>query len=236
MKKQEFKNIERIVERAAKRSSSSKDIEYIKYLLRELVNNHSIPIDLLNEIPVKAKKIGKTRFDQIYDAYMALMFPNYTESTLERLLGYFKEDNEDIKIWRVILPERFRISQILLRAKSFQEAFALACDYICRTSMWLYHEIPSDITIRIIYMTESALRRFLGIRAMNRRSKRKKFQFKSREFTPKQIQGAVYAGLSPSSSQYSIMKYVEKKDLKIISKSVNRKRISAVESESKRRL
>lgn len=152
-----------------------------------------------------------------------------------KLLGYVP-GGAGTKIWRVVVPERFGITHVLLRAPTFQEAFALACDYACRASLRLYQRIPADLTIRVMFMSEKALRRYLDIRWSNRMRQRKQFQMEGREFTPRQIYGARLVALGrPDDPRYSIARYSESKDLKRLHKERGISRTSAVESESRRK-
>ena len=226
---------QKIIERAVSRSSSPKDAEYVRGMLTELVKNEAIPVNLLKYIPLRAGKIGKTRFDQVYDGCMALLFPEYKESTLQRVLGTVP-DGSATKIFRVMIPDKFGLTHVLLRADSFQQAFALGCDYVCRASVRLFRKIPTDLTIRVEFLSEKALCRFLDTRWYNRAKKRRQMQLKGREFTNKQVNGARLAALGhPKDPQYSIAKYAERKDLMRIRSNLDIVRISAVESESSHR-
>lgn len=222
------------VERCIERVAGPKEATYLRVWLLELVRNHAIPISLLEYLPVSAREAGKTRFDQIYDAAMALVFPGYTKSTLERLLG--PSPRKDVKIWRVILPEKFKVAHVLIRAESFQQAFALGCDYACRTSLRTHGKVPIDMTVRVIYMTERALRRYLDLRWANRTSRRRKLKLEGRELTQRQLNGVrLFALGSSRSPHYSVARYCEHKDLDRIRLSKNLTRESAVESESRKR-
>ena len=162
---------------------------------------------------------------------MALIFPGYTRSTLERLLG--PPINSSIRIWRVILPEKSHITHVLIRAESYPQAFALGCDYACRMSLRLYGKIPTDMTIRVMHMGERALRRYLDLKWSNRTARRRKFQREGREISPRQLRGARLCALgSPKSPLYSIARYCEQKDLDRVRRFKNLARNSAVESES----
>jgi len=200
-------------------------------MLNEVVKNNILPLDLLDYIPLKAKEAQKTRFDQLYDAVMCLAFPEYKENTLERLLG--ASSKSLTKIWRVIIPDKYKISSVLIRADSYPQAFARACDYTCRVSLRIHQRIPNDLTIRVVFMSEKALRRHLDIRWANRVKKRKQLQLEGREFTSKQINGARLIALGdPNDSYHQIIKYSESKDLQRIRESSNKIRISEVESEA----
>ena len=226
--------IQEAVEKCLTRISGPTEASYLRIWLSELVKNRSIPIGLLEYLPAPSKEIGKTRFDQLYDAAIALVFPEYTKSTIERLLGPSPDPN--IKIWRVVLPDRYQITHVLIRAESYAQAFALGCDYTCRMSLRLYGKIPLDMTIRVMYMGERALRRYLDMRWANRTARRRKFKQEGREVSPKQLRGARLCALgSPRSPYYSIARYCEQKDLNRIRLSKNLARESAVESESFRR-
>jgi len=224
--------IKEAVEKCIKRIAGPVEASYLRVWLLEVVRNNAIPISLLEYLPVPAAEVGKTRFDQLYDASMALVYPGYSKETLERLLG--PSPKKGIKIWRVILPEKFKIAHVLIRAESFQKAFALGCDYTCRMSLRLYGKIPTDVTIRVIYMTERALRRYLDLKWANRTSRRRKFKLEGREITQRQINGVrLFALGSTKSPLYSVARYCEKKDLDRVRKSKGLSRESSVETESR---
>lgn len=237
MKKQySQKEISELVDKAVKRSCSPKDESYFRGMIQELIENNSIPVDILNFIPVKAGTAGKTRFDQIYDLCMSLVFPEYKPDTIKKLLGNDKIESKT-KIWRVVIPEKFKLTHVLIRATSFQEAFSLGCDYICRISLRLYKKIPTDLTMRVIFMSEKALRRYLDVRWNNKMSKRNTVKLEGREYTPKQISGARLAALGhPKNPNHSVVRYAEIKDLRRIKKTNLMTRDSMVESESYRSL
>jgi hypothetical protein len=162
---------------------------------------------------------------------MHLTFPEYKESTLERLLGV--PTKSPTKIWRVVIPDKYEVSSVLIRADSYPQAFARACDYACRMSLRIHQRIPNDLTIRVVFMSEKALRRYLDIRWANRVKKRKQFQLEGREFTSKQINGARLVALGdPNDPYHQIIKYSELKDLQRIRESSNKVRVSEVESEA----
>jgi hypothetical protein len=226
------KEVLEAVNKCLDRISTPKDREYFKNLLLELIRNKNIPVDLLDSIPVPANEIGKTRFDQLYDSVLSIIFPNYRPETLRRLLGPNAEIRKSTKIWRAIFPERFRLSHVLLRADSYQQAFALACDYACRMSLRLYQRIPADLTIRIMFTSEKAIRRKLDMRWANRVNKRHQLQLLGRDFSPKEIAGARLAALGkPQSPNFRIAKYAEIKDLNRIYDKYKQIRVSEIESE-----
>lgn len=222
------------IEECVQRIAAQKDAPYFRHMLTELVENHAIPAELLKHIPIPAGEAGKTRFDQLYDAAMSLVFPGYRRETLQRLLGPAEPIRG--KIWRVLLPERFKMTHVLIRARTFQEAFALGCDYACRASLRMFGYIPVDLTIRVVFMSERAIRRMLDIRWANRSHKRMQLKLIGREFTERQIKGASLVALGhPKDTRYSIIKYTEKKDLDRIRQKCGLVRESAVEYESYRR-
>jgi hypothetical protein len=173
------------------------------------------------------------RLGLIHDACMSLAFPDYREETLSALLGSVEPENSETKIWRVIFPEKFKLIHILIRADSFPQAYASACDYACRMSLRMFKKIPSDLTIRVIFMSEKAIRRHLDMRWANRVNRRKKLQLDSREFTDRQISGARLCALGlPTGRDYGIIKYTETQDLRMIKLKKNRSRKSVIEHES----
>jgi hypothetical protein len=226
-------SISAAAEEYAKRVAGPKDFDYFKAMFEELIRNNTIPEDILDFIPEPVSKTGKTRFDQLYDAAMFLVFPSYRKETLTRLIGPNADDNPRVKIWRVMLPDKFGLSHVLIRAATFQEAFSLGCDYACRMSLRLYHKIPTDLTIRIHFVSEKAIRRMLDMRWANRVKRRKQLQLEGREYTPKELLGARLAAIgTPKHASYSIAKYAENKDLKTIRKNLGVVRVSAIESET----
>jgi hypothetical protein len=190
-----------------------------------------VPLDLLKTVPLPAQEAGKTRFDQLYAAAMALVFPDYREETLRRFLGPEEPVGQD-KVWRICFPEKFKIAHVFMRAGSFPQAFALGCDYACRISMRAFGRIPADLTIRVMFVSERALRRFLDMRWAAKTHIRMQLKLVGREFTPRMIQGARLAALGhPDSPMHSIAKYAEMKDLDRVRRSHGLVRRSAVESE-----
>jgi hypothetical protein len=225
-------NIIELISKCLKRISGPKDRSYFKQFLERIVENNVIPIELLETIPKSVISAKKTRFDQIYDTVTYLVFPKYRKETLKKLLGPELEIKDDIKIWRVLLPDKFKISHVLIRANSYQQAFALGCDYACRMSLRMYGKIPTDLTIRVQFVSEKAIRRMLELRWANRVHKRKQLQLIGREYSSKEIVGARLAAVGhPIQSCYSIAKYAENKDLKKLLCKEEILRISSVETE-----
>lgn len=233
-KKKREKSPEERLEKYLKRFTSQKERSYFKLLILEFIKNNTIPLDLIENIPLPAYESGKTMFDQLYDAASYLAFPGYRNETLERLVGPTAEESINTKIWRVILPQSFGLSHVLIRANSYQHAFALGCDYACRMSLRLYGRIPVDLTIRIQFVSEKAIRRMLDMRWANRVKRRKQLQLgEGRIFTHKELTGAKLVALGkPEQPEYSIAKYTEAKDLKNILRKFNIVRVSSVETET----
>jgi hypothetical protein len=223
----------RAIEGAIARMSGKREKEYFRPFLEALIRNNAIPIELLDALPARAADVGKTRFDQLYDAAMSLVFPGYRPETLAKLLGPRAPISSETKIWRVMLPERFGISHVLIRADSFQEAFSSGCDYACRIALRVYKRIPVDLTIRVMFMTEKAIRRRLDMRWANRVNKRKQLQLQARDYTPREIAGARMAALGhPKGQLRSLAKYVEISDIRNIQDLKKITKIVAVESET----
>lgn len=226
------------IEECVKRIATPKEHEYFTTLLTELVENNTIPEELLEFIPVSPQQACKTRFDQLYDAAMFLVFPKYKRETIVRLLGPINGSNKKIrrvKIWRAMFPKEFNLSHVLIRASSFQEAFALGCDYACRLSLRLYKKIPIDLTIRIQFMNEKSIKRILDIRHANKLKRRRQFQFVGRKHSAKEITGAKIVAIGNSRSEkFSIAKFAESKDLQEILSKKSLIRVSAIELETYR--
>jgi hypothetical protein len=217
------------------RLGSEKDKEYFSQMLFDLVKNNSVPLEVFDSLPINSAKSGKTRFDQIYDASMFLATPNYRKETLEALIGEIKDgEEEQIKIWRVVFPAKLQIPSVIIRAKSFQDAFALGCDYGCRVSLRQERKIPIDMTMRVLFMGEKSVRRHLSLRWANRVQKRKQLQLEGREFTFKQVTGARLAALEHKDHpNRSISYYAELKDLARVRTKAGLIRLSSIEHEYK---
>jgi hypothetical protein len=225
-------DVDKRINDCLKKLRCGKDAPYFRSLLEAMIYQGAIPLDLIKTMPLPAQEAGKTRFDQLYAAAMALVFPSYREETLERFLGDVEPVIED-KIWRICFPEKFQISHVFMRAETFQQAFALGCDYACRISLRAFGLVPADLTIRVMFVSERALRRMLDLRWAVKTHKRMQLKLIGREFTPKMIQGARLAALGhPNSPMYSIAKYAEIKDLEKIRRVKGKIRKSLVESES----
>jgi len=224
--------VDQAIEKCLKRFRGASEKQYMASLLKLLLMRNAIPLELLESVPASSKDTGKTRFDQLYDAAISLAFPSYRHETLERLLGPQASITEQTKIWRVVLPPRFKLAHVLIRANSYQEAFALACDYACRASLRVHGKIPTDLTVRVMFVTEKAIRRRLDMRWANRVNKRRQLQLVGRMYSPKEIQGARLAAFGyPSNSNFRLARYVEVKDLGKIRKAKGLVRVSSVESE-----
>jgi hypothetical protein len=224
-------DISKAIEACLQRFTQKKERDYFRSLLTDLIRNNIIPLSLLNTFPVLAVQAGKTRFDQVYDAVMAIAFPGYRIETLQRMLGPAAEIRKDTKIWRAVFPERFGLSHVFLRADDYQHAFALACDYACRVSLQMFRHIPADLTIRVMFVSEKAIRRKLDMRWANRVQKRKLLQLVGRKYSSQEIAGARTAGLGKHSNpQYQIIRYIERKDRDYLMKQ-NIIKTSEVESE-----
>lgn len=225
--------MEKALDECLARVASPKDRPWLRSLLEAMVRNHAIPIELLEHIPVPAQTVGKTRFDQLYDAAMSLVFPGYTETILEKLLGPLPpQELRGTKIWRALFPPRFGVENVLLRARTFQEAFSKACDWACRVSLRSHGQIPVDLTVRIMFMSERAVRRYLDVKWANKDILRRKKKLVGREISARQMNGARICALGHKSDPMrSIAHYAEKKDLRLARKA-GWTRTSSVESES----
>ena len=220
-----------IIERCLLRMCGKKDESYYREMLTKLVENQSIDISLLEEIPRHPDIVGKTKFDQLYDAALSLAFPGYKEKTLRKLVGDVYDP--DLKIWRVILPPKFGITAVLIRASSYQDAFALGCDYACRVSLRLFQKIPLDLTIRVMFVSERSVKRKLTLRKTNRDVKRNKYKLIGRVHSPKELSGVrIFAlGHLRNDPRRNLANYVEEKDLTRIKELSKSYRISGVEAE-----
>lgn len=228
------KTPEEILEEAVNRCSRGADRVYFRALLAKILDSNALPVEVLESVPVPALQAGKTRFDQIFDALMHVAFPAYREETLAKLLGPGAPTGQDVKIWRVIVPPQFKVAHVLIRATSMQEAFALGCDYACRMSVRLHGRVPADLTIRVQFTSEKALRRLLGLRWANRVIKRRTFQLVGRVFTKREVAGAKSAALGhPDQRLYPLARYADARDMKrlLAQKDLPVLRVSSVEQE-----
>lgn len=223
---------EELVDKAVRRFARGGDRPYFRALLLKAIESNALPAEVLESVPVPALEGGKTRFDQIFDAMMFVAFPGYREETLQKLLGPLAPGGPDVKIWRVIVPPQFKVAHVLIRASSMQEAFALGCDYACRMSVRLYGKVPHDLTVRIQFVSEKAVRRILGLRWANRVIKRRTLQLVGRVFTKKEVCGAKSAALGhPDQLLFPVARYAEARDLKRLLMKRDVIRISSIEHE-----
>lgn len=224
---------EKLFEKYIMRVSSPKERAYVREMLREFLQHNVLNLELLEHIPQPPVVVEKSRFDQLYDAAMSLAFPGYRSETLERLLGPSYKDRPNTKIWRCIYPEKFGLTHVMIRASSFQEAFALATDYACRLSLRMYRKIPIDLTIRVLFVSEKALRRTLDMRWANRVKKRKQLQLEGREFSSKELTGARLAAIGHNlQGSYNVFHYMEARDIRQILRQKDKIRISSIETET----
>ncbi len=219
------------VDACVKRMGRPTDREAFREMLTALIENNAIPASLLTTVPQRSTKAGKTRFDQVYDACMFLAFPEYWPTTKDRAFG--PDAPMAMRFWRALFPKEFGLSHVVLRACSFQEAFALACDYACRLSLRLHNRIPDDLSIRIQFVSESTASRMLDIRHAVRDRTRIASNLKGRKYSAKDIIGARLVAIGrKDGDNYSIFKYAEDKDLKRIAELRAEVRVSAVDVET----
>lgn len=221
------------IQEYVRRVFSKKEREYFESYFEDLVRNNTLPLEILEFIPAPVEQTAKTRFDQLYDAVMELAFPGYREETLKKLLGPDAEIAPKVKIWRIMFPKKFNLSHVLIRANSFQQAFALGCDYACRMSLKVHKCIPHDLTIRVQFVSEKSVRRMLDMRWANRVKRRKQLQLVGRKYSYKEILGARNAAIGdPSQPEYSIFKYAESRDIRKVLSYHDSHKISSVETET----
>jgi hypothetical protein len=223
---------EQLVDLAVRRFARGSDKEYFRELLTKVVNQNAIPLEVFDEVPSSPLVAGKTRFDQIFDAAMFLAFPSYRPETLAALMGPQSSLVPDTKVWRVMFPPQYGVSHVLIRAASMQEAFALGCDWACRQSLRVWGRVPSDLQLRIHFVSEKAIRRKLELRWANRVHKRRQLQLVGRVHTSKEILGAKSAALGrPDDRMYPVARYCEARDLKRLLRERDVVRVSSVEQE-----
>lgn len=232
--------ISKAVNRACGGKPDSEVGQWIRGLLEKLLSEKSIPIELLEDIPSSSSIVGKNRIDQLIDAVLFLAYPNYSEDLEDVILGE-GHNNPGIKLWRVILPPEYKIYSLLIRANSYQQAFARAADYVCRRYILTHGRPPVDIHIQIKYFSESEARVHYAVRRVNRRraSKlraEKNFgKYGSMKVSDKQLYGARMAGLgSPSDPDYRTIRYIAHTDQIRMNKveEGRQQRISQVELET----
>lgn len=225
--------IEEALKRYRKRVGEQK-YSYLEDLLRDLMKRSLFPIELLDKVPEPAYKSGITKFDQIYQAAMFFAHPQYSGYTHEQLTG--SKEPSDLRVWQVIIPPGLGPNHVLIKANSYQEAFALGCDYVCRASLRVNKKIPTDLNIRVIYVTNRELKYMLKVKDQNKLKNRRKREHQSekkktyQKFSRRQIIGAtaVALGHDKKSEMYSILKYIDKKELDIIQKKFQVHRITNV--------
>lgn len=192
----------------------------------EKIQSAGYNLDLYLRYLNKPSDSMMTRIDQIYEISHLIEFPLYSDDTLSSIFG--DKYNNNVRIWRIILPKDLKYMNVLIRAASFQEAFAYANDYACRTSLNMHGKIFPDMTIRVKYVKENEIRKILQIRKSN--------SGKIRKTTPRQVFGKRICAIgSILDSNYSIMKYIEYKDLKVLRDVFGKARINCIETEIHRR-
>ena len=220
-----------LIDECVQRVGRPTDREAFREILTALVENNAIPANLLTTVPQRSTKAGKTRFDQIFDACMFLAFPEYRPIVRDKAFGPIA--SPDMRLWRALFPKEYGLSHVVLRARSFQEAFALACDYACRLSLREKHRIPTDMSIRVQFMADPHVARMLAIRNAVKDRTRKASNLRGRRYSAKAVVGARLVAIGrKEGNNYSIFKYAEDKDLKRIAELRAEVRVSAVEIET----
>ena len=223
--------LDALLDATCDRLSSKVDREYFKHLLKTLIQTKQIPVKSLIYWPQKSDVAGKTRFDQIYDATMNLAFPDYSNKVLESFQA--KPVDPQMKLWKAHFPSKYKVASVILRAKDYQDAFACACDYICRVSLRTDIVIPKDLTIRVSAMSEKSVKAHFRIRIASSRKRRSIRSTKAREFTNRQVNGsrAAALGFPPTSEMRRIVRYAEHKDMLRMSSKKKINKQSLVEHE-----
>lgn len=219
-----------LVEECVRKIASPKEREAFRDFVQSLLDKNALPADLL-DVFQRAPAVGKARFDQFYDACMFLAFPEYRPMVKERAFG--PTASQDLRFWRALFPKALGLSHVVLRATSYQEAFAFACDYACRLSLREHKRIPTDMTIRVIFMSDKSASRMLDIRHAVRDATRKASNLKGRKYSSKDIMGARIVAIGRKEGKnFSIFKYAERGDLKRIMSQRAEMRTSAVDIET----
>ncbi len=225
----EGKEREKAVEKCLRRIQPGRPREAFREFINALLDQNAIPLELLKEVPGKPGIVQKTRFDQLYDACMFLAFPNYRPIVRAKAFG--PEPPADLKLWRALFPKDLGVTHVIVRACSFQEAFALACDYACRMTLREKRHIPTDLTVRVQFLGDKAASRMLDIRHAVRDRTRRVGNHEGRAYSPKDILGARMVAIGLKNGKYSIFKYVEERDLRHAEKAGLR-RTSAIDIET----
>ncbi len=220
-----------LIDECVRRIGRPTDREAFREILTALVENNAIPAGILTTVPQRATKAFKTRFDQLYDACMFLAFPEYRPIVKDEAFG--PTASPEMRLWRALFPKEYGLSHVILRASSFQEAFGLACDYACRLSLRERRRIPTDMSIRIQFMTDAHVARMLAIRSAVKDRTRIASNLRGRKYSAKTVIGARLVAIGrKEGNNYSIFKYAEDKDLKRIAELRAEVRVSAVEIET----
>ncbi len=214
-----------------KNIDGEKSQTYFAEFLKNLIATGTVPVEALEGLPARPSKVGKTRFDQLYDLAQLITFMNYSESTIKGLLGEGGDLNT--RLWRVVLPKEYGIASIYLRAPTYQDAFALACDYVMRVSLRLNQIIPQEMTIKVESVTDQEARGMIAFRNKDRKRHARILNFKMPEVTPRQLRGIRLAalGYAMNDPRRSIVRYIEEKEVKYVNRVPGIARISAVDSE-----
>jgi hypothetical protein len=209
-----------IVRKACDRISYIRDKKTLEIVLLRMIESGSLPVRSLECLPIPSSISGKSRLDQIYEMCIAWKFPPYREGT-----SMLISSDRSIRFWKIIFPKRMKSPSILVKAKTYQEAFGMACDYSCRFSLFMTGKIPTDLTVRVKSVSDEEALKMGLLRKMNR----KKSSSGSRH-----MYGIRVCAIGPKSgSDYSLFKYMELQDLKSIRVKRGETRISSVDSEFK---
>ena len=223
---------EKAIEKCLRRIYPGRGREAFRDFLRGLLDQNALPLELLEDVPERLGKAGRTRFDQLYDACMFLAFPTYRGITNRKAFG--PDAPGDMRLWRAIYPRELGVTHVVLRARSFQEAFALACDYACRLTLRDQKRIPVDLTVRVMFIGDYAVSRMVAIRhAVRGRTRSNRQTGPGRTFSRKDILGARLVAIGRKDGDaYSIFRYVEDRELKILFSKKGITRVSAVDIET----
>ena len=189
--------------------------EYFEEMIADLIMNKKVPLEALNDLLESPVKTGITKFDRIYEVTGKLAYPDYSEK-LKKVSGLCGT----MKMWKVNTPQKYKVGHVLIKAESYQDAFALACDYVLRIHLRLFHELPYDLTVKVTYCSEKFLRKHYGVKEINKKRQRQIRNTKDREFTERQIKGLALSALGhpPNDPKRSIARYHDKTDIDILRK------------------
>lgn len=231
---QDQQKIREASKRAAPGNEQAEELFF--FMLKDLIEHRMLNVSHLEKIPTTVFKHpeSKTRFDQLYDAAMNTAFPDYAEEIVQQMFGEreIQKEEKSTRLWRVILPAHHKIAHAFIRARSYQEAFAFACDYVCRASLLGFHVLPFDLTVRVQAVSEDEVREIYRLRTANNKVAARKKGFEHEKITDKQVGNSTKPhGVDPKTPEFALVKYLAARDMDNL-KLRNVVRLSALDQET----